>query len=100
MSKVGFVGLGIMGAPMAGHLQAGGHQLFALTHGKVPDALVAGGATVCANGKEVAQTADIIVTMVPDTPVKAKSARPPPVRTGQLRPHVPHDRARFARDPR
>jgi len=68
MSKVGFIGLGIMGAPMAGHLQAGGHQLFALTHHKVPEALVAGGAKVCANGKEVAQNADIIITMVPDTP--------------------------------
>ncbi|HEY3243369.1 MAG TPA: 2-hydroxy-3-oxopropionate reductase [Phycisphaerae bacterium] len=68
MSKVGFVGLGIMGAPMAGHLQAGGHQLFALTHGKVPEALVADGAKVCANGREVAQNADIIITMVPDTP--------------------------------
>jgi len=68
MSKVGFIGLGIMGAPMAGHLQAGGHQLFALTHHKVPEALVAGGAKVCANGKEVAQNADIIIIMVPDTP--------------------------------
>ncbi len=68
MSKVGFIGLGIMGAPMAGHLQAGGHQLFALTHHKVPETLVAGGAKVCANGKEVAQSADIIITMVPDTP--------------------------------
>src|SRR5712692_1472553 len=68
MSKVGFVGLGIMGGPMAGHLQAGGHQLFALTRGKVPETLVAGGAKVCANGKEVAQSADIIITMVPDTP--------------------------------
>ena len=68
MSNVGFVGLGIMGAPMAGHLQAGGHQLFVLTRGKVPEGLVAGGAKVCANGKEVAQSADIIVTMVPDTP--------------------------------
>ena len=68
MSNVGFIGLGIMGAPMAGHLQAGGHQLFALTHHKVPEALVAGGAKVCANGKEVAQNADIIITMVPDTP--------------------------------
>ena len=67
MSNVGFVGLGIMGAPMAGHLQAGGHQLFVLTRGK-PEGLVAGGAKVCANGKEIAQRADIIVTMVPDTP--------------------------------
>ena len=68
MSKVGFIGLGIMGGPMAAHLQAGGHQLFALTRGKVPETLVAGGAKVCANGKEVAQSADIIITMVPDTP--------------------------------
>jgi 2-hydroxy-3-oxopropionate reductase len=68
MSKVGFIGLGIMGGPLAGHLQAGGHQLFALTRGKVPETLVAGGAKVCANGKEVAQSADIIITMVPDTP--------------------------------
>jgi 2-hydroxy-3-oxopropionate reductase len=68
MSKVGFIGLGIMGAPMADHLQAGGHELFALTHHKVPEALVAGGAKVCANGKEVAQNADIIIIMVPDTP--------------------------------
>jgi 2-hydroxy-3-oxopropionate reductase len=68
MGNVGFIGLGIMGAPMAGHLQAGGHQLFVLTHGKAPEGLVAGGAKVCANGKEVAQSADIIITMVPDTP--------------------------------
>jgi 2-hydroxy-3-oxopropionate reductase len=68
MSNVGFVGLGIMGAPMAGHLQSGGHQLFVLTRGKVPESLVASGAKVCANGKEVAQSADIIITMVPDTP--------------------------------
>jgi len=68
MSNVGFVGLGIMGAPMAGHLQSGGHQLFVLTRSKVPESLVASGAKVCANGKEVAQSADIIITMVPDTP--------------------------------
>jgi len=68
MSNVGFVGLGIMGAPMAGHLQAGGHQLFVLTRGKVPEGLVAGGAKACANGKGVAQSADIMITMVPDTP--------------------------------
>jgi 2-hydroxy-3-oxopropionate reductase len=68
MSKVGFVGLGIMGAPMAGHLLAGGHELSVFTIGKVPENLVAAGAKVCANNKEVAQNADIIITMVPDTP--------------------------------
>nr|WP_114393785.1 2-hydroxy-3-oxopropionate reductase [Oleisolibacter albus] len=68
MSKVGFIGLGIMGSPMAQHLQAGGHTLFVNTVGPVPEALVAGGATVCATGKEVAEKAEIIFIMVPDTP--------------------------------
>jgi 2-hydroxy-3-oxopropionate reductase len=68
MSKIGFIGLGIMGAPMAGHLQAGGHQLSVLTIGNVPENLVAGGAKVCANGKEVTQNSEIIIVMVPDTP--------------------------------
>jgi 2-hydroxy-3-oxopropionate reductase len=68
MSKIGFIGLGIMGAPMAGHLQGGGHQLAVLTIGNVPESLVARGATVCANGKEVAQSSDIVIVMVPDTP--------------------------------
>jgi 2-hydroxy-3-oxopropionate reductase len=68
MSKIGFIGLGIMGAPMAGHLQAGGHQLSVLTIGNVPENLVAGAAKVCANGKEVTQNSEIIIVMVPDTP--------------------------------
>ena len=65
--KIGFIGLGIMGAPMAGHLLAAGHQLFVHTHGKVP-ADIAGRASVCASNREVAQQADIVFTMVPDTP--------------------------------
>ena len=68
MSKIGFIGLGIMGAPMAGHVQAGGHELFVNTLGPVPESLVAGGAKVCANGAEVARQSEVIVTMVPDTP--------------------------------
>ncbi len=59
MSKVGFVGLGIMGAPMAGHLLAAGHALSVFTRGKVPESLTAGGAKVCANAREVAQSAGI-----------------------------------------
>lgn len=66
--KIGFIGLGIMGAPMAGHLQAAGHQLFVHTQGKVPVHLVEGGATVCTHAQGVAERADIIITMVPDTP--------------------------------
>jgi 2-hydroxy-3-oxopropionate reductase len=65
--NLGFIGLGIMGAPMAGHLIAAGHKLFVHTHSKVPDTLE-GKVTACASGREVAQKADIVFTMVPDTP--------------------------------
>ncbi len=68
MSKVGFVGLGIMGAPMAGHLLAAGHQLFAHDLRPVPQPLLDAGARACASGREVAQSADVIIVMVPDTP--------------------------------
>ena len=68
MSKVGFVGLGIMGTPMAGHPIAGGHQVFAYDIRPVPQSLVDQGAVVCASAKEAAQKGDIIITMVPDTP--------------------------------
>jgi 2-hydroxy-3-oxopropionate reductase len=66
--KIGFIGLGIMGAPMAGHLRAAGHELFVHTRGKVPAALSEAGAIACASAKEVAERADIVFTMVPDTP--------------------------------
>jgi len=68
MSAVGFIGLGIMGAPMAGHIIDGGHKLFAHTRGQVPQELIGKGAVVCASGQEVAQKSDVIITMVPDTP--------------------------------
>ncbi|MDR3436827.1 NAD(P)-dependent oxidoreductase, partial [Telmatospirillum sp.] len=68
MSKIGFIGLGIMGTPMAGHLQAAGHQLFVNTIGPVPEVLSKGGAKVCASAKEVAASAEVIIVMVPDTP--------------------------------
>ncbi len=66
--KIGFIGLGIMGAPMAGHLRAAGHELFVHTRSKVPGALADAGATACTSAQEVAQRADIVFTMVPDTP--------------------------------
>ena len=66
--KLGFIGLGIMGAPMAGHLRAAGHELFVATRSKVPQALADAGAVACANAAEVARKADIVFTMVPDTP--------------------------------
>jgi len=66
--KIGFVGLGIMGTPMAGHLIKAGHELYLYSFPGVPEDLVKTGGRVCASGKEVAQKADIIITMVPDTP--------------------------------
>ncbi len=66
--NIGFVGLGIMGAPMAGHLIKAGHQLFVNTLCKLPKEIAESGATQCLNGRGVAERADIIFTMVPDTP--------------------------------
>ena len=65
--RIGFIGLGIMGAPMAGHLADAGHTLFVNTRSEVPAAL-AGKAEVCATATEVARHADVIFLMVPDTP--------------------------------
>jgi 2-hydroxy-3-oxopropionate reductase len=66
--KVGFIGLGIMGTPMAEKLIAGGHQLYANTLHQVPPELVEKGAIACATPKQVAEQADVIFIMVPDTP--------------------------------
>ena len=66
--KIGFIGLGIMGSPMAGHLLHAGHTLYIHSRSKLPDELVEGGATVCANAQEVAKRADIVFLMLPDTP--------------------------------
>jgi 2-hydroxy-3-oxopropionate reductase len=66
--KLGFVGLGIMGAPMCGHLIKAGHQLFVNTRSKVPAEIAESGATQCTTPRGVAERADIVFTMVPDTP--------------------------------
>ena len=66
--NIGFVGLGIMGTPMAVNLRKGGHELF--VYGRKPPRpeLSELGVKVCASSRDVAQKADIIITMVPDTP--------------------------------
>ena len=69
MAKLGFIGLGIMGKPMAGHLLAAGHTVH--VYDVVPESvkeLAAKGAVAGSNSKEVAQKSDIIIIMVPDTP--------------------------------
>jgi 2-hydroxy-3-oxopropionate reductase len=68
MSKVGFIGLGIMGRPMALNLLKGGHELLLHSHGGVPQELLGEGGTACGSGREVARAAEVIITMVPDTP--------------------------------
>jgi len=72
MSKLGFIGLGIMGTPMAAHLIKAGHELFLTTLGAVPTELTNAGGVACATAQEVTQSADIIFLMLPDTPDVAK----------------------------
>jgi 2-hydroxy-3-oxopropionate reductase len=68
MSDIGFIGLGTMGTPMAGHLLNGGHHVFAHSRSGVPDSLATTSVITCANAKEVASRAQTIFIMVPDTP--------------------------------
>ena len=69
MAKIGFIGTGIMGLPMAQNLQKAGHEIFLSEHyGKAPAVLLEGGAVALANPREVAQEAEFIIIMVPDTP--------------------------------
>ena len=67
MSKIGFIGLGIMGRPMAGHLLDAGHTLVTVKRGTLDAALAEKGMQEVANPKAVAQASDVIITMVPDT---------------------------------
>ena len=66
--KLGFIGLGIMGTPMAGHLRAAGHELFVTTRRAAPQALLDAGAVACKTAADVARQAGVIFLMVPDTP--------------------------------
>jgi 2-hydroxy-3-oxopropionate reductase len=66
--KVGFIGLGIMGKPMAQHLLNGGHGVYLHSRSGVAPELVAAKGIACASPREVAQNADVVITMVPDTP--------------------------------
>lgn len=69
MLRIGFIGLGIMGKPMAGHLMKAGDALYvhSRTYASV-EALAALGAIPCKNPMEVAERAEIVFLMLPDTP--------------------------------
>ncbi|HUU71825.1 MAG TPA: 2-hydroxy-3-oxopropionate reductase [Burkholderiales bacterium] len=66
--NIGFIGLGIMGKPMAEHLIKGGHTLFLQSRSGVPNDLTSAGGHSCTTAAEVAGKAEVIITMVPDTP--------------------------------
>jgi 2-hydroxy-3-oxopropionate reductase len=66
--KIGFIGLGIMGAPMALQLAKAGHQLYIVQRAKVHPDIAASSAIACASAREVAQQAEVVILMVPDTP--------------------------------
>ena len=67
--KVGFIGLGIMGKPMAKNIIKAGYEVVVTTHKKaVVDEMVAAGAQGAANGKEVASQCDVVITMLPNSP--------------------------------
>jgi 2-hydroxy-3-oxopropionate reductase len=66
--NLGFIGLGIMGRPMAGHLMAAGHKLYLNTRSGVPQEMIEKGGLACRTAHEVAENADIIFVMVNDTP--------------------------------
>jgi 2-hydroxy-3-oxopropionate reductase len=68
VSDLGFVGLGIMGRPMAANLMKGGHRLHLHSRSGVPKELADAGGIACASGKEVAERSQVVFTMVPDTP--------------------------------
>src|SRR5262245_48252847 len=68
-SKIGFIGLGIMGKPMAKNLLKAGYTVVAHNRSRAKvDELVQAGATAASSPKEVAGAADIIITMLPNSP--------------------------------
>ena len=69
MEVIGFIGLGIMGKPMALNLIKAGHSLVVHSRSRKPvDELVAAGAKASASPADVAKAASTVITMVPDTP--------------------------------
>lgn len=66
--RIGFIGLGVMGRPMAQHLIVAGHQLYLYRVKPRSAHLVESGATACTSASEVARSAEVIILMLPDTP--------------------------------
>lgn len=68
MEHIGFIGLGIMGKPMALNLLKAGYPVSVLESSHAVDALIEAGGTACPSSKELAQKVDVVITMLPDSP--------------------------------
>ena len=66
--KLGFIGLGVMGRPMAGHLIAAGHDVAINRVKPASQYLVDAAARAAATAQEAARDAEVIILMLPDTP--------------------------------
>jgi len=74
MERIGYIGLGAMGKPMARNLLNAGYPLnvFTRTRAKIED-LLAAGATWCESAKQIAEHSDVVITNLPDTPDVARA---------------------------
>jgi 2-hydroxy-3-oxopropionate reductase len=69
VETIAFIGLGVMGKPMARHLMTAGHRLIVHNRSRAAvDELTAAGATAATSPADAARLADVVITMVPDTP--------------------------------
>ena len=68
LSHTRFIGLGIMGRPMAGHLLSGGHAVFVHNRSPVARSVLDAGAVACGSARAVAERSEVVITMLPDTP--------------------------------
>ena len=68
MEKIGFIGLGIMGKPMAQHLLKAGYSVAVLEKNKSAAELVSAGAQSFPSNKAIAEHADVVITMLPNSP--------------------------------
>src|SRR5512139_4307236 len=67
--RIGFIGLGLMGKPMAGHIVKAGYPLTVHNRSRAAvDELLAQGAQAAASPREVAVNSDVVITMLPDSP--------------------------------
>lgn len=66
--KIGFIGLGIMGRPMAHNLIKGGHELVVYNRSSDLEDLREAGATVAGSAAEVASQVEVLITMLPNSP--------------------------------